>query len=377
MYAKSLLTCFALSFTLINVNAQQIQVEANRTDAVDLFSLHKQLVDIESISGNEVKVGDFLSSYLESYGWTVEKQRVEGINGGPARFNLFAHTGNRNPKVILNSHMDTVPPYIPYKIEGDKISGRGTNDAKGSIASQVTALAEFRKESPEEAKEVGLLYVVGEENDCSGITKANELPLTPDAFIVGEPTENKLALGHKGVMNFNVISEGIAAHSGYPELGRSAITQLVNVATALNSIVFPGSHPVLGIDTLNIGMIQGGVAANVVPASANLTAFVRIATNATKVWETIKNTVGNPLGITLKLNNANDGVLLDSVEGFETMIAKYGTDYDCYNGKAKKKYLIGPGSILYAHTPNEHIMKEDLTTAVSLYKKLITQLLKP
>ncbi|ORX99451.1 putative peptidase [Basidiobolus meristosporus CBS 931.73] len=373
MYAKRLLTCFLLSFTLVNVSAQA----QNETSSSDLLDLHKQLVEIESISGNEAKVGEFLASYLQSHGWTIERQEVEGINGGPARFNIFAHTGNKNPKVILNSHLDTVPPYVPYRVEGDKIFGRGTNDAKGSIASQVIALAELQKESPDVAKEVGLLYVVGEENDCSGITKANELPLTPEAFIVGEPTENRLALGHKGVMNFNVISEGIAAHSGYPELGRSAITQLVNVASTLNSIVFPDSHPVLGIDTLNIGMIQGGVAANVVPASANLTAFVRIATNATKVWETIKNTVGNPQGITLKLNNANDGVLLDSVDGFETMIAKYGTDYDCYEGKAKRKFLIGPGSILFAHVPHEHIYKEDLIKAVSLYKKLVTQVLKP
>ncbi|ORX99453.1 Zn-dependent exopeptidase [Basidiobolus meristosporus CBS 931.73] len=364
MHAKRLLTCFLLSFTLVN-----------ETSSSDLLDLHKQLVEIESISGNEAKVGEFLASYLQSHGWTIERQEVEGINGGPARFNIFAHTGNKNPKVILNSHLDTVPPYVPYRVEGDKIFGRGTNDAKGSIASQVIALAELQKESPDVAKEVGLLYVVSEENGFLGITKANELPLTPEAFIIGEPTENKLALGHKGALKFYVISEGIAAHSGYPELGRSAITQLVNVASTLNSIVFPDSHPVLGVDTLNIGLIQGGIAANVVPASANLTVAVRIATNATKVWETIKSIVGNPQGITLELGGAKDGILLDSVDGFETMVAKYGTDYLCYNGKAKKKYLIGPGSILVAHTPNEYILKEDLTKAVGLYKKLVTQVL--
>ncbi|KAK9717248.1 hypothetical protein K7432_006362 [Basidiobolus ranarum] len=270
-----------------------------------------------------------------------------------------------------------VPPYIPYKVEGDKIYGRGTNDAKGSIASQIMALKELRRESPDLANEVGLLYVVGEESDCSGITKANELPLTPEAFIIGEPTENKLALGHKGRLGFQVISEGVAAHSGYPELGRSAITQLVNVASVLNSIVFPGSHPILGSDTLNIGLIQGGVAANVVPASANLTVGIRIATNPMEVWETVQKIVGNPLGITLKLTSAKESVLLDTVEGFETMVAKYGTDYNCYSGKAKKKFLIGPGSILVAHTPNEYILKSDLITAVELYKKLIIRLLNP
>ncbi|ORX99452.1 Zn-dependent exopeptidase [Basidiobolus meristosporus CBS 931.73] len=371
MYTKRLLTCFLLSFTLVNVSTQA----QNETSSSDLLDLHKQLVEIESISGNEAKVGEFLASYLQSHGWTIERQEVEGINGGPARFNIFAHTGNKNPKVILNSHLDTVPPYVPYRVEGDKIFGRGTNDAKGSIASQVIALAELQKESPDVAKEVGLLYVVSEESGCSGITKANELSITPKAFIIGEPTENKLALGHKGALKFSVNSEGIAAHSGYPELGRSAITQLVNVASTLNSIVFPDSHPVLGVDTLNIGLIQGGIAANVVPASANLTVAVRIATNATKVWETIKSIVGNPQGITLELGGARDGILLDSVDGFETMVAKYGTDYLCYNGKAKKKYLIGPGSILVAHTPNEYILKEDLTKAVGLYKKLVTQVL--
>ena len=234
-----------------------------------LLNLHKALIEIESITGNEQEVGKYLASYLEKHNFTVETQDVEAINSAKApRQNIFAYKGEqRKTKTLVTSHIDVVPPYWPYKREGDEIWGRGSVDAKGSVATQITAFTELYAAGKIEDGDVALLFVVGEEGPGDGMRKANDLGLNWGTVIFGEPTELKLASGHKGITGVEIKAKGKAGHSGYPQLGKSANAMLIPALYALQNIQLPWSEK-YGNTTLNIGRIEGGVAANVIAEDA-------------------------------------------------------------------------------------------------------------
>lgn len=244
----------------------------------DLLELHKSLVEIPSISGSEGEVGRFLHKYLKQRGYTVYAQPIGTYSEG--RQNILAYLGDSNQtRVLVTSHIDTVPSFLPYERRGSKIWGRGTVDAKGSVAAQIAAVELLRSANEiAEKGDVALLFVVGEENGGGGMHAANELGLAWEAVIFGEPTELKLARGHKGGMVVVLTAEGKAGHSGYPELGTNAIDLLVCGLAGLQSAELPWSEE-FGNTTLNVGVIQGGVAANVIPAQASATAVVRLATD--------------------------------------------------------------------------------------------------
>lgn len=251
-----------------------LEVESSRT----LLKLHKALVDIESITGNEQEVGKYLVSYLEKQNFIVETQDVDAIASakGPRR-NIFAFKGNqRKTRTLVTSHIDVVPPYWPYKREGDEIWGRGSVDAKGCVATQITAFEELYAAGKIEEGDVALLFVVGEEGPGDGMRKANDLDLKWDIVIFGEPTELKLASGHKGITGVEIKAKGKAGHSGYPQLGKSANAMLIPVLYALQNVELPWSEK-YGNTTLNIGRIEGGVAANVIAEDAKASIAIRIA----------------------------------------------------------------------------------------------------
>ena len=216
----------------------------------------------------------FLINYLKSKGFTVKAQRVAG-----SRENVFAYIG-KSPKtrILVTSHIDTVPPFWPYERRGEEIWGRGTVDAKGSVASQIIAVESLLETSQIKEGDVALLYVVGEENGGAGMRAANDLGLSWETVIFGEPTELKLASGHKGVLGFTVRAKGKAGHSGYPELGKNANNILVKALAALDEIQLPWSEK-YGNTTINLGRIEGGVAANVIAEDAFAIFSVRIATD--------------------------------------------------------------------------------------------------
>ena len=242
-----------------------------------LLTLHRSLIEIESISGNEHDVGVYLHDYLVKHNYTVERQYV-GSDEEKPRFNLLAYPGQeRQTRVLLSSHIDTVPPFWPYEIRNhDEIWGRGSVDDKACVVTQIMALEELRASGEIQAADVGLLFVVGEETGGDGMRKANELNLSWESVIFGEPTELKLVSGHKGLTGFTITAHGKAAHSGYPWLGRNANSMLIPALAALDSIHLPSSTK-YGNSTVNIGMIEGGVAANVVAESASASVGVRIA----------------------------------------------------------------------------------------------------
>ncbi|MCJ1339026.1 hypothetical protein MMC09_004315 [Bachmanniomyces sp. S44760] len=348
-----------------------------------LLSLHKDLVGIQSISGNEHQVGNFLSGYLQDHNFTVEIHHVDPLSntagtvgGKNQRFNVFAYLGNsRKTRVLVSSHIDTVPPYWPYKVrEQDDIWGRGTVDAKGSVAAQITATKDLLAAGDIREGDVSLLFVVGEEVGGDGMVAANALNLTWEAVIFGEPTELKLASGHKGVVGFKIKATGKAGHSGYPWLGENANSMLIPALAVLDKIELPSSKK-YGNTTLNIGRIEGGVAANVIAESSQAQIQMRLAAGTAEdakrtVLELVKS-VDERLEVSFVSKGYGPIDIDCDVEGFDKIVVNYGTDIPNLHGD-HKKYLYGPGSILVAHSDHEHVTARDLEEAVEGYKKLIT-----
>lgn len=262
----------AAAATAFNLGSVQLPFSHESIKSSALLELHKSLVERPSITGSEKHVTDFLQTYLQDAGFTIETQSV-----AKNRDNILAYYNNtRQTKVLVTSHIDTVPPFWPYERRGDEIWGRGTVDAKGSVAAQIIAVQELLDKKQVNDGDVALLFVVGEETGGPGMGNVNDLGLSWESVVFGEPTELKLARGHKGGLGFTIKANGKAGHSGYPETGSNAIDSLVRGLASLQKIELPGSKE-FGNTTLNVGRIEGGVAGNVIPASAYATGGVRVA----------------------------------------------------------------------------------------------------
>ncbi len=360
-----------------SIISSQHPLELHPTSKSPLLSLHRALVEIESISGNEYEVGEFLHSYLTAHNFTVERQHVDllTVNAETSRFNLLAYSGDKHSaRVLLSSHIDTVPPYWPYETrKNNQIWGRGSVDAKGCVATQIQAVQELLAADEIAETDVALLFVVGEEIGGDGMRKANNLGLSWETVIFGEPTELKLASGHKGSLFFHISATGKAGHSGYPWLGENANSMLIPALAALDKMELPSSKK-YGNTTLNIGKMEGGVAGNVIAETAKAQIQIRIAEgSADAIKETVGDTV-NQVDARLELQFPSKGygpVDIDTdVDGFDTIVVNYGTDIPNLYGEYKR-YLYGPGNILVAHSDHEHLGEEDLLEAVEGYKKLV------
>ncbi|HLW84285.1 MAG TPA: M20/M25/M40 family metallo-hydrolase [Candidatus Sulfotelmatobacter sp.] len=342
---------------------------------MDAITLTRQLIDIESISGNEVAVGNYLWGELSRLGYQTKKMPVEGD-----RFNVYAtppefarEAASREPEaalpnIVFSTHMDTVPPFVPSSEDATRIYGRGSCDAKGIIAAQIAAAERLRQENIF----VGLLFVVGEERDSLGAQIANEYmaresanPKIPQPrFLVnGEPTENRIALASKGTLRAEVTAHGRMAHSAYPELGESAIDKLLAALTRLRAMPLP-SDPEIGPCTLNIGLIEGGRAPNVIPDYAHADLLYRLVGPSDDLRRQILATAGDQVKITFPLELPL--LRLRTVDGLPTMIAAFTTDIPKLTNWGEP-LLIGPGSIHVAHTDGEYIEKQQLAEAIELY----------
>jgi len=331
-----------------------------------LFELTRALIDIDSTTGREGEIGDFLFRYLETLagrtGGAVERIPVEG-----ERCNLFAAWGE--PAVVLSTHMDTVPPFVPSSEDEEIIRGRGACDTKGAIAAMLTAIEELVAAG---RRGFGLLLVVGEETDSAGAQAANRHPRGSRYLVNGEPTENRLALGSKGMLYLALEAEGRAAHSAYPELGDSAIDKLLDVLARLRTVPLP-SDPVLGETTLNIGTISGGRAHNVVADEARAEVTLRTVGDTGELRRQVAAAVHAVPGVRIAVIRETPAIHLGSLPGFDTTIVKYTTDVPRL-GAWGDPFLVGPGSIHVAHTPEERVSKAALKDAVRLYKEMVCQL---
>jgi len=331
---------------------------------MDAVTLTRQLVDIESITGNEAPVGNYLYGELCRLGYQTKKVAVEG-----ARFNVQATAPEQpHPAIFFSTHMDTVPPFIPSSEDAGRIYGRGSCDAKGIIAAQIAAAERLRKEGIY----VGLLFVAGEERDSLGAQVANESPSPGCRFLVnGEPTENHIALASKGTLRVEVTARGRMAHSAYPELGESAIDKLIPALTRLRAMPLP-SDPQVGPCTLNIGLIEGGRAPNVIPDYAHADLLYRLVGPSDELRKQIVAAAGDQVEVTFPLELPF--LRFRTIDGLPTMIAKFTTDIPKLTNWGEP-LLIGPGSIHVAHTDGEYIEKKQLADAIDLYCKIARVLL--
>jgi len=335
---------------------------------MNVFELTRALVDIESITGNEEKVGLYLFDYLQRlttrYGGRIERMDVE-----PHRFNVFAQFGER-PAVTLSTHMDTVPPFFPSREDDEFIWGRAACDTKGIIASMITAAEKLLDRGE---TNLGLLFVVGEERNSAGALWAGLHPRGSRFIINGEPTENKLALGSKGSLRYELVASGKMAHSAYPELGESAIEKLLDTLADVRKIKLPVDE-LLGASTLNIGTISGGRAPNIIPDEAKAEILIRLVGDPSSTKDAIRNTAGRRVAANQVLEIP--ALRLGSLDGMETTVVAYTTDIPAFGTAWGQPFLIGPGTIHVAHTLEERVPKRQLLDAVEIYQRMVQDLWK-
>ncbi|HEY6291179.1 MAG TPA: M20/M25/M40 family metallo-hydrolase [Terriglobia bacterium] len=331
---------------------------------MDLFELTKTLVNINSVTGQEGPCAEFMRDYLGGTGFAVATQPVS-----PDRYNVFAVKGK--PRVVLSTHMDTVPPFFPVREDAEFIYGRGACDAKGILAAQVTAATRLLGEG---LTDLGLLFMVGEETVSDGARAANLLSPGPEYIINGEPTENRLTTGTKGMLWLRIEAHGRTAHSAYAELGESAIEKLLVILGDLRRLPLP-RDPLFGPASLNIGIIAGGRAANVVPDHAEADIMYRTVPeppDSPGLRRQVENLVAGRGE--LKLVRETPPFKMEAIERFETQVVSFTTDLPAL-GNWGRPLLIGPGSIHEAHTENEKVAKADLVKAVDIYAGLVRELM--
>ena len=349
-------------------------------EPVDIVGLTRALVDIDSTTGREGAAGSWLADYLRGRGWSVQEQRVDDT-----RFNVLAGVvdgssvtqggkdvaqGGKDvaqgfsPAVVFSTHFDCVPSFFPSRVEGDRLFGRGSCDAKGILAAQVSAAEQLRRDGE---SRIGLVFVVGEERGSDGARVANEAARgNGGRFLInGEPTDNRLGLATRGILRLTLRASGRAAHSSFPELGESAIDKLIDALVELRSIPLPGD-PVLGQTHYTVGLISGGVAPNVVSPSAEAEVMFRTTSDAAHVRRAVA-----PLERRVAIEHVLEvpPVRLKTVPGFETAVFPYTTDIP-FLPSWGEPLLFGPGSIHVAHTADEFVSIAELTAAAGHYVTL-------
>ena len=328
----------------------------------DTVRLAFDLMSFDSTSGSEGAVIAHVERLLTERGWNVQRIAVTA-----GRDDLYAFHASHSP-VTLSTHLDTVPPYIRPRLEGDRLWGRGACDAKGIAAAMIVAAERLKVRG----LPVALLFVVGEEVTHDGAHAANTFPTPSRVLINGEPTEGRLATGTKGALRFTLRTTGTPAHSAYPELGRSATAALVRLLAELDQLELP-SDPVLGRTTINIGTLSGGVADNVLAPWAEARLMARLVTPASELVGVLRDWVGDRAQ--LEPGIMVPPVRLGTLPGFDTSVVAFATDIPALTAWGTP-YLYGPGSIHLAHRDDEHIATAELEGAATAYEAIAEAVLK-
>jgi acetylornithine deacetylase len=341
-------------------------------DPVDPVALARQLIDIDSTTGREGEAARVLAAVLRDRGYSVLEQPLGvGFAGTQARsadrINVIAAVGE--PALVFSTHFDCVPPFFPSRLEDGVLYGRGACDAKGILAAQVAAAERMRRRGE---TRVGLVFVAGEERGSEGAIAANRIGSRSRYLINGEPTDNRLGAATRGVYRVRLIAGGVAAHSGYPALGRSAIEKLIDVLVSLRTARWP-EDPVLGRTHYTVGLIAGGVAPNVVPAQASAEVLFRSVGPHDQIRAVLAEVTSGHVDVEEVLEVPP--VHLETRDGFESAVFAYTTDIPLLSNWGTP-LLLGPGSIHVAHTDEEHVRVEELLAAVDLYDRLATALLE-
>lgn len=336
---------------------------------LDPVLLTRTLVDIESTTYAEGAVGHYLAEFLEGRQFQIEKTPVDQPKGSKStaeRFNIYAGMPGQTPDIVLSTHMDTVPPWFGSREDDEYIYGRGSCDAKGIIAAQIAAAENLR----EAGTRVGLLFVVGEERDSAGAKVANLSPKGSRFLINGEPTDNRLALASKGALRASIMASGKMAHSAYPELGDSAVNKLVAALARILQVELPVVEDI-GPSTLNIGLIEGGRAPNVIADHAHAELLIRLVGDSQATRDALTEAVEGLAAIDFPLEIPF--MRFRPIDGMESMIAAFTTDVPALTAWGEPM-LLGPGSIHVAHTPAERLSKKELFESIDLYTQIATRL---
>lgn len=334
---------------------------------MDIFALTRALIDLDSTTGQEKPVVDYLFAHLSDFAARFNG-RIERMRAAPGRDNLFLTFGD--PAVTLSTHMDTVPPYFSSSDGGEHIRGRGACDAKGILAAMISSAEALLVSG---TRNFALLFVVGEERDSAGAKAAAASPRGSRFLINGEPTENRLALGSKGALRFEILARGKLAHSAYPELGHSAIHSLLDALAEIRAIPLP-TDAILGQSTLNVGTIRGGRAPNVVADEARAEIMFRLVGDADALRTGVAR-AASAHKVEAREVLFNSAVHLRPLDGLPTTVVAFTTDIPTFNGSWGQPFLIGPGSIHDAHTADERVSKKELSDAVEIYARMVRQLL--
>jgi acetylornithine deacetylase len=332
---------------------------------IDPIALARKLIDIPSLTGDERAVGEFLERELERLQFNVRRHFVSD-----SRFNIFASAGGR-PRVVINSHIDTVPPWFPSREDETKLYGRGSCDTKGVIAAMIAAGERLGNRG---VRDFAFLFVVGEETDSIGAKTANIefAHLGSEYVLVGEPTESKFARASKGALTCVIHFDGIAAHSAYPERGDSAVKKMLSAIAVIESFDW-GSHDLLGKAMVNVGVVRGGEKPNIVPASAECELMFRTAGDHQEVRAKLEQLVSRFGGrITVARGNAPQFMVVP--DGAPSTVVAFNSDVP-HLGNLGKPLLFGPGSIRDAHGADEYIVKGDLIAAIDVYCDTVAGLL--
>ena len=330
----------------------------------DPIPFARRLIDIPSPTEHEADAASFLMDELSRLGYDCRRQEV-----ADARFNVFASSGGR-PRVVLNSHIDTVPPWFESSEDEENVYGRGACDTKGVIAAMIAAGERLRADG---VRDFAYLFVVGEETDSIGAKSANVAfkDLGSEYVLVGEPTESKFARASKGALTCFVRFDGVAGHSAYPDRGESAINKMVAAIAEINAADW-GQHEILGHATVNVGVVRGGEKPNVIPANAECEMIFRTVGDIGHVRERLETLVAEHGG-TITLSRGNAPQFMEVPEGQPSVVVAFNTDVP-HLGALGKPLLFGPGSILDAHGPSEKIAKKELMTAVGVYVESVKKL---
>jgi acetylornithine deacetylase len=329
---------------------------------MDALELTRALVALETPTGSEQAATDFLDGLLRRAGYRTLRQQVS-----PGRDNLYAY--REQPELVFSTHVDTVPPYLPLAEDGQTIRGRGSCDAKGLAAAMIAAAEQLAAAGE---RRVGLLFVVGEENGSDGAKAAADFGPRGRFLINGEPTDNRLSVGQKGTLRVDLTARGRAAHSGYPQEGSSAIAALLDTIERIRRMPLP-HDPLLGQSTVNLGLISGGVAPNVIPPHATAQLLVRTVEPTGPLRAAIEGLLAPGVSVAfpveLPFHKANG-----APPGWDTTVVSFASDLP-FLARWGEGYQLGPGDIRVAHTAEEHILKSDLLRGVDLYVRLATDLL--
>ena len=330
-------------------------------DPVEQIRLTRQLVDIDSTTGREGDVAHVLVGALRGLGYRVTEQPLEG-----GRLNVIAALDE--PALVFSTHFDCVPPFFPSREEGGLLFGRGACDAKGILVAQIAAAERLRQQGE---TRVGLVFVAGEERGSDGARAANVIANQSKYLINGEPTDNRLGTATRGVYRVRLTATGRAAHSSLPHLGVSAIEKLLDALMALRAVEWP-DDPVLGRTYYTVGLINGGVAPNVIPPSAEAEVMFRTV----GPHETLRRMLDDRVARFVEVDDVLvvPPVRLTTVDGIDTAVFSFTTDIP-FLDRWGAPLLIGPGSVTVAHTADEHVEIAELHRAVDLYEQLARRLL--